>query len=409
MGAFEYSAIDSRGREKRGVLEGDTPRQVRQQLRELGLTPLELREAAQQHHQGGKQGLGERLTLRRGMSPGDLAVITRQLATLVRAGLPLEEAIQTTAQQSEKPRHTSLLLAVRAKVMEGRSFATGLAEYPEIFPEIYRTTVAAGEQSGHLDLVLERLADYTEKRQIMRQKLQMALFYPIILTIMALAVTTALLVYVVPEVVQVFDSIGQEMPPLTLGLIALSSFLQHYGIYLLLLLLASSWGARLLLRREPLRFRWHQLLHRLPLLARLLRGVNTARFARTFSIMVASSVPALESMRIAAEVITSLPMRHGVHTAADRVREGAHIAPSLAQCGYFPPIVVHLIASGEASGELEQMLERAADNQERELETLVGMLMGLFEPLLLVVMGSVVMLIVLAILLPIFEINQLVK
>ncbi|MBF0470000.1 MAG: type II secretion system inner membrane protein GspF [Gammaproteobacteria bacterium] len=404
MGAFEYSAIDSRGRERKGVLEGDTARQVRQQLREQGLTPLSLSATSEKREED-----GERFTLRRGMSAADLAVITRQLATLVRAGLPLEEAIQTAAQQSEKPHHTSMLLAVRSRVMEGQSFAAGLAGFPATFPELYRTTVAAGEQSGHLDLVLERLADYTENRQRMRQKIQMALFYPVILTLMALGVTSALLVYVVPEVVQVFASIGQEMPPLTLALIALSEFLQANGLYLLLLLVALLFLFRWSLRREPVRFRWHLLLHRLPLISRLMRGLNTARFARTFSIMVASSVPALESMRIAAEVVTSLPMKKGVLQAADRVREGAHIAPSLQQCGYFPPIVTHLVASGEASGELESMLERAADNQEQELETLIGMLMGLFEPLLLVVMGGVVMVIVLAILLPIFEINQLVQ
>jgi len=403
MGAYEYSALDERGRKRRGVIEGDNPRQVRQQLRDQGLSPMEVEAAAH------RESSTSRSPLQRGISATELAMITRQLATLVRAALPLEEAIQTVAKQTDRPRLKSMLLAVRARVMEGHTLADGLAEFPHIFPDIFRKTVAAGEASGHLDLILERLADYTESRQQMRQSIQMALFYPAILTFMALLVVSALLVYVVPEVVQVFDNIGQELPALTLGLIALSEFLQQWGYLIVIVLIAAVILLRRLLRRPGFRFGWHRWLHRLPLVGRLMIGINTARFARTLSIMVGSGVPLLESMRIASGVLASLPMQQGVSEAAHKVREGGEVAPALEQSGYFPPMMIHLIASGETSGELESMLERAADNQERELKGFITMLMGLFEPLLLVTMGVVVMIIVLAILLPIFEINQLIQ
>ncbi|QEP44368.1 type II secretion system protein GspF [Ectothiorhodospiraceae bacterium BW-2] len=405
MGAFAYKALDSRGREKRGVLEGDTPRSIRQQLREQGLTPLSIETAAKQ--EGRRQ--RSHFSLGRGISATDLALLTRQLATLVRAALPLEEAIQTVARQSDKARIQSMLLSVRSKVLEGHTMADALNDFPTMFPDIYRTTVAAGEQSGHLELVLERLADYTENRQQLRQSIQMALFYPIILTVMAIGVTSALLVYVVPEVVQVFSSINQELPGLTVALIALSDFLREFGIWLLGAIIAAIVLFRQLLKRPPVRMQWHKLLHRLPLISTLMGGLNTARFARTLSIMVASSVPVLEAMRISGEVLGSLPMRQAITSAAEKVREGSAIAQALEQSRYFPPMTVHLIASGEASGNLEDMLERAAENQERELKSIIAMLLGLFEPLLLVTMGGVVMVIVLAILLPIFEINNLVQ
>ncbi len=403
MGAFEYSALNERGREKKGVLEGENARQIRQQLREQGLTPLSVEEVAQRET---RERAG--FSLKRGISATDLALITRQLATLVRAALPLEECLQTVARQSEQPRLKSMMLAVRSKVMEGHTLADGLGDFPHVFPELYRTTVSAGEQSGHLDVVLERLADYTEKRQQMRQKIMLALFYPVILTVVAILVTGALLTYVVPQVVQVFDNIGQELPWLTVSLIAVSDFLRGYGLWLLLLLVILISIFVSLLRREAMRFRWHQTLLRLPLIGRLGRGLNTARFARTFSILTASGVPVLEAMRLSAEVMGNLPMRGAVNDASHRVREGSGIARALEQSRYFPPMTLHLIASGESSGKLEEMLERAADNQERELETVIAMVMGMFEPILILVMGGVVLVIVLAILLPIFDLNQLV-
>ena len=405
MGAFEYTALDIRAREHKGVMEGDTARQVRQQLREKGLTPLRVEEAAQKEVRDSRRSF----QIRRGISAAELALMTRQLATLVQAALPLEEALQTVARQSESPRLKSLILAVRSRVMEGHTLANGLGEFPHVFPEIYRTTVAAGEQAGHLDVVLERLADYTEKRQQMRQKIMLALFYPAILTTIAILVTVGLLTYVVPEVVKVFDNINQELPTLTIMLIALSDFLRDYGLLLLILLIAVIATARYLLRNPLVRQRWHKMLLHLPLVGRLSRGMNTARFARTFSILNASGVPVLDGLRISAEVLASLPMRDAVQEAARQVREGSGIARSLEQSGYFPPMTLHLIASGESSGRLDTMLERAADNQERELESTIALLMGVFEPVLILTMGVVVLIIVLAILLPIFDLNQLVQ
>jgi len=335
--------------------------------------------------------------------------MTRQLATLVRSGLPLEECLRAVSQQSEKPRLRNMVAAVRSRVMEGHSLAVGLAEFPHVFPELYRATVAAGEQSGHLDLVLERLADYTESRQVLKQKIQQATIYPAVLTLLSIGIVSFLLAYVVPQVVQVFEDIGQELPLLTRALIAFSDFLIAYGLAILLIMVLMVVAANYLLKREGPRRRFHIFLLKVPLVSRLVRGLNTARFARTFSILTASGVPILEGLRISDQVMSNLPMREAVAEAAHRVREGTSLHLSLDQSGHFPPMMIHLIASGEASGDLEGMLERAAVNQEREMETIIGASLGLFEPLLIVVMGVVVMIIVLAILLPIFEVNQLVQ
>jgi general secretion pathway protein F len=405
MGAFEYVALDSGGKEKKGVLEGDTARQVRQQLRDKGWMPLDVQEASQREAKSQRR----TIRMRRGVSATDLALITRQLATLVRSGLPLEESLRAASQQTEKARLKSMLMAVRSRVMEGHTLATGLGDFPHVFPELYRTTVSAGEQSGHVDVVLERLADYTESRQQMQQKIQLALFYPALLTLVAVVVVIALMTYVVPQVVQVFEKIGQELPWLTQTLIAVSDFLRNNGIVALLLLAAAGSGIAWVLRKEGPKRRYHRVLLRLPLIGRLVRGINAGRFARTFSIVTASGVPVLEGLRIAAQVMSNLPMREAVDEATRLVREGASIYAALDKSGYFPPMMVHLIASGESSGKLEEMLERAAVNQEREIETLVSAIMGLFEPVLILVMGGLVLIIVLAILLPIFNLNQLVS
>jgi len=406
MPAFQYAALDAQGRTHKGLLEGDTPRQVRQLLRERGFNPLEVEEVAgdrRQSHGGRRLFLGKRI------SATELALVTRQLATLVNSGLPLEEALGAVARQASQARLGSLLLAVRTRVLEGHTLATALNDFPGVFPELYRATVAAGEQAGHLDVVFERLADYTENRQQMRQKISLALFYPILLTSVAILIVAGLLVYVIPQVVQVFNSMDQQLPLLTRSLIALSDFLRVRGLWLLgaiaLLVIGVLYG----LRRTGVRRRWHWLLLNLPLFSRLIRGLNTARFTRTFSILMASGVPVLEALRIAAQVISNLPMREAVEQASVRVKEGTSLHHSIAASGYFPLMTVQLIASGEASGHLEAMLERAAVQQERETETLLAALLGIFEPVLILGMGIVVLTIVLAILLPIFDLNQMVR
>jgi general secretion pathway protein F len=383
------------------VLEGDTPRQVRQQLREQDLTPLSIdevvRPTAQRKHRYVR------------VNATDLALLTRQLATLVRSGLALEEALRAVSEQTEKSRLKSMLLAVRSRVLEGHSLAEGLGDFPSVFPSVYRATVAAGEQSGHLDLVLERLAEYTENRQMIRQKTLLALFYPVLLSGVAILVVVGLLAYVVPQVVQVFSNINQDLPWLTRALIALSDFLQHWGGWLLFLLIAAVVGLRYLLRFDSPLTIFHRLLLRMPLVSRLERGANVARFTRTLSILTESGVPMLEALRITAQVLSNRLMRQAALEATNKVREGSSLYEALGQSGLFPPMTLHLIASGEASGNLEKMLERAAIMQERELEALIGMLLGLFEPLLILLMGGIVLIIVLAILMPIFELNQLVK
>ena len=405
MGAFEYKALDARGRERKGILEGDTPRNVRQMLRDQGLTPLEVTTAAAQERSNRPRlalGLG------RSISAADLALLTRQIATLVRSALPLDEALQAVAQQTEKPRIRNIILAIRARVMEGHTLAYGLGEFPHVFPEIFRATVAAGEQTGHLDAVLERLAEYAEKRQALQQKLSVAMIYPIILVFMSFVIITAMLTYVVPKVVGVFDNIGAELPLLTRILIASSDFMVDNWFWLLGGLAALAFGIHRWLQRPDPKRKFHRLLLRLPMIGRVTRGMNTARFARTLAILAGSGVPVLEALRISGEVVNNIPMREAIDEATLRIREGSGIARALEARKLFPPMTVHLIASGESSGQLETMLERAADAQEREMETLLATFLGLLEPALILFMGLMVLLIVLAILLPIFQINQLV-
>ncbi|MFI4913746.1 MAG: type II secretion system inner membrane protein GspF [Steroidobacterales bacterium] len=403
MGAFEYTALDAGGRARKGVIEGDTARHVRAMLRERQLLPVTIAEIAQQES---RRGPG--LRLRRGVSAADVSLMTRQLSTLVRAGLPLEEALLAVSQQSEKQRVQSILLGVRARVMEGHTLAAGLADFPRVFPEIYRATVSAGEQSGHLDAVLERLADYTETREQMRQKVLGAMLYPLVLTIMCFAIVSILLTYVVPKVVEVFENNKAKLPLATRVLVAVSGFMRDYGPWLLAALALAGIAFWRALKQPAVRRRYHRMLLNLPLAGRILRGFNSARFTRTLSILTASAVPVLDALRIAGEVVTNVPMREAVTEAAQRVREGAPIGRSLSLSRLFPPMTIHLISSGESSGELQAMLERAAINQERELEGLLSALVGLLGPLLIVAMGLFVMGIVFAMLLPIFEMNTLI-
>lgn len=403
MPAFAYSAMDAAGNVKKGVLEGDTPRAIRQQIRDQGLTPLELEEVSQRES-------SSRSFLSRGpsMNAKDLALVTRQLATLVRSGLPIEEALKAVSEQTDSPRTTAIITGVRAKVVEGHSLATGLKDFPQAFSELYCTTVEAGEHSGHLDNVLERLADYTEDRQAMVQKVRTAMYYPTVLVVVAILMVSGLLVYVVPQVTRAFTNVGQELPSLTVGLINTSEFLQEHGLLMLSAIIMAyilfRWG----LRNERFRHGWHGWILRFPFFGKLTRSSEAARFSRTFSILSASGVSVLEALRISAQVIGNLPIRAAVTEAAARVREGASISRSLRDTKQFPPMTLHLIASGEASGNLEEMLERAADNQDMEVQGMISVVLGMLGPIMILVMGIIVLVIMMAILLPIFEMNQLV-
>jgi general secretion pathway protein F len=405
MGAFEYTAVDNAGRERKGVLEGDTARQVRQLLRDQSLLPVTVNEVAQQERQHRSR---SGLNLRRGVSASDLSLLTRQLSTLVRSGLPLEEALQAVSEQTEKPRIKTIMLGVRSKVMEGHALADGLGDFPAVFPEIYIATVAAGESSGHLDTVLERLADYTESRELMRSRTLNAMLYPVLLFVVCASIVFLLLTFVVPKIVKQFETSKVELPMLTQGLIAMSDFARDWGWLVIIgmggaFYLFSRW-----LRNPTARRRYHRFLLRLPLIGKVVRGNNTARFARTLATLTSSAVPVLEALRISGEVVTNLPMRDAIQEAAARVREGASIGKSLAASRMFPPMMIHLISSGETSGDLETMLDRAATNQEREMDSILSTVVGLLGPIMILVMGGMVLLIVLAMLLPIFQLNQLV-
>ncbi len=403
MAAFEYIALDATGRQHKGLLEADSARLARQLLRDKQWSPLEVKAAKVREERAGGG-----FSFAQGLSARDLALVTRQLATLVQAALPIEEALRAAAAQSTSQKIKSMLLAIRGRVTEGHSLAASLKEYPSAFPELYRATVAAGEHAGHLGLVLDELADYTDQRQQSRQKIQLALLYPVILMVASLTIVGFLLGYVVPDVVKVFVNTGQELPALTRGLIFCSELVQSWGWLIILSVGGGVFALRYALRDEAVRRRWHAFILRVPLVGGLARATNTARFASTLAILSRSGVPLVDALSIAAAVIANLRIRDKVIGAAQRVCEGSSLTRALEETHEFPPMMLHMIASGEKSGELDQMLARTARNQENDLAAQVALLVGLFEPFMLVFMGAVVLVIVLAILLPILSLNQLV-
>jgi general secretion pathway protein F len=405
--AYRYKALNAQGKLVKGVLEGDSERQVRASLRGKALRPVEINEANQRQGEG-KSGFNFSQLFTR-VSPGDLALITRQLSTLIESNLPIDEALQAAAQQSRSARIKGMLLQVRSRVAEGHTLAYAMAEFPQVFSEMYCAMVKAGEHAGYLGPVLTQLADYTEQRQYTGQKLKMAMIYPFVLIAVAIAVVLLLMVFVVPQLVGIFAHSDRELPLLTRGLIGGSEFLQAYWLWLIVGIVAFIAGFRYLLRDRGRRKRWHGFLLKVPGVSRLLISLDTARFASTLSILMASGVPLLESLRIAGEVLTNLVLRQDSEAVAERVQEGGSLNRALQQSGRFPPMMVHMVASGEASGELETMLARSATNQERELEMTLGTIMGLLEPFMIVFMGGTVFAMVAAILLPIFELNTMVN
>lgn len=402
MAAFEYKALDNKGKQKKGVIEADSARQVRTQLRDKGLTPIAVDQATD------KQKSTSVFSSKGSISVKDLALLTRQIATLIQSGIPVEETLSAVASQSEKPSIRSMMLAIRAKVLEGYTLADSLAEFPGAFPKLYRSTVAAGEHAGHLDLVLNRLADYTEARQQARQKIQLAAIYPVILSFVAISIVVFLLTYVVPDIIEVFVNNGQELPTLTQGLLAISGFLASWGALILVLLVVSGVAFKFMLTKQGFRFAYHKRLLHLPFIKRLSRGTNTSQYASTLSILNSSGVPLVEAMKIATEVLSNDCLKAALSEATQLVSEGASLHKALEQTGYFPPMMIHMIASGESSGELDQMLHRTATHQESDLQGLIETIVGLFEPLMLLFMGGVVLIIVLAIMLPILNMSNLV-
>ena len=404
MSAFKYRAVDAGGKEIGGVIEADTTRQARSLLRERGLFPVDVSAAR------------DGVALPRGgrLSVADLTLLTRQWATLIDAGLTIEQSLTALIEQSELEQRGGnsahvLLAGIRAEVTAGHALSAALARFPAVFPPIYRALVSAGEKSGELPQVLQRLADYLEARHAARQKVLQALLYPVLVTLVAGAVILGLLTYVVPQVVRVFDHGKQALPLLTRSLIGFSGLLQSWGPWLLLLLAAAVAALWRALRGEGPRRRAHGLLLRIPVLGRLLRSLESARFAQTLAILVSGGVPLLAALDAGREVLALLPLRDAAGNAIRLVREGGSLAAALGRDRQFPPLLVHLIASGEASGELGSLLERAARQQQDEVQARLALLLGLLEPLLILAMGGIVLLIVLAVLQPIIEINQLLR
>jgi general secretion pathway protein F len=413
MAAFDYIALDAKGKERKGVIEGDGAKHVRQVLRDKGLVPLEItashKKAQSKQSSAQISGLTISRLFQRGISATELALLTRQLATLIQAALPLDETLSAVAQQTEKPRIKSMIYAIRSRVIEGHPLAVGLADYPKVFPELYRATVDAGEQSGHLDTVLERLADYTESRQEIQGKVRQALIYPAFLSFFAIAIVVFMMTSIVPQVVSVFEDTGQELPGLTISLIAVSDFVVDYGVIIFTVMIAALAGFRVLITKPAFAMKYHLFLFKLPVIQRLVRGLNAALFTRTFSILSGSGVNILQAMKISAKVVANLPMREAILEATDRVREGVTIKNALDHSKLFPPMTLQLIASGENSGKLDEMLERASVQLEREQVTMIAYIVGILEPVIILAMGMMVLLIVLGILLPIFDLNALVK
>ncbi len=401
MEAFQYQALDATGRKVSGVVQADTARQARTQLRAQGLLPSMVGPVHARERAGTRWA--------RGISAAELSLVTRQLATLLGSGLTMEQALNALIEAATEPATREVLTGVKTEVTSGLSLAGALGAYEKSFPDFYRALVHGGEESGALPTVLQHLADYLDSRQALKQKTGLALLYPVLVTIVALAIVTGLLVYVVPQVVQVFQQSRQSLPLLTRALIAVSDFLRVTWPYLITAVIGVAVAARYTLRREGPRRRWHAFLLRLPWLGALIRGVNTSRFASTLAILVGGGVPLLSALASGARVVTNLVLREAVERAIERVREGASLARALGETRAFPPLLIHLVASGEVSGKLEQMLERAAHLETQALERRLAVFLTLLEPVMILVMGGVVLMIVLAILLPIIEINQLVS
>jgi general secretion pathway protein F len=406
LAAFEYVALNDRGKEKIGVLEADSHRQVRQILRDRGLAPLSVDTAREKNTASTKINLSH--WFKPSLSVSERALITRQMATLVGAGLPVEEALLAVSRQSESPRTHKMLVAIRSHVMEGYSLANSFAKFPSAFPSLYRATVAAGESAGHLDLVLNRLADFTEDQHLARSRIQQALVYPVILFVLTVAILAGLLGYVVPDIVEVFDDTGQELPALTRIIISMSDFVAAYGLAVLVLIIAVVFAWRRVLLIPAVKLTYDRRLLHLPIVAKLSRGINTSQFSSTLAILSSSGVPLVDALRIAGEVLSNSWLKQKVAEATVNVSEGSTLNAALDHSGYFPPMMLHMIASGESSGELDGMLQKVAAYMQQDVEMLMGVLLSLFGPLMLIIMGGAVFTIVMAILLPIINLNQLV-
>ena len=406
MPAFRYEAIDPVGGTRKGVVDADSARAARVDLRAQGLVPLAVDAITTQVDDAGatrRRGFGDRL------STTELALFTRQLASLLEASLPLEQAFSALLEQAEKPYLRDLVASIRSEVMGGASLSDALGRHPRDFADIYRALVASGEQIGQLARVLSRLADYIERRNALVQKVRLAFTYPAIVTVVAFAIVIFLLTYVVPQIVSVFANTKQKLPFLTVMMLAISDFVRNYGWMVALALVAFFLAWRSALKNPDVKMRWHRYLLTAPLYGKFERSLNTARFASTLAITTGSGVPILRALQTSRDTLSNVAMREQVEDAATSVREGVGLARALSAHKHFPPMLIHMIRAGEVTGELPAMLERASNAQEQDLERRALTIAGLLEPALILAMGVVVLLIVLAVLMPIIEINQLVR
>jgi general secretion pathway protein F len=407
MAAFHYNALDATGKPSNGMIEADSARLARAQLRESGMFVVELDALSDTPAQNGSRSF--KLPFRKRIPLSEVSLMLRQLATLLEAGLPLEQALAVLIEQGDNAAMRQVIAAMRSEVLAGNTLARAMEKHRDTFPEIHRALIRAGEESGELATVMDKLATYSEGQQALQQKIGLAMVYPAIVIVVAVLVVGGLLLFVVPPVVEVFQQTRQDLPFLTKALIALSDFLSATWLYLIALFVIGGIVAQRALQQEALRFQLHLKLLRLPIIGKLIRGSNTARMASTLSILVGSGVGLLTALNAACGVVNNLPMRRALEDAAAKVREGVTLSRALAASGLFPPVLVHLIASGEQSGRLDTMLDRVSKQQTQEVSGFTTALTSILEPVLILFMGAVVLLIVLAILLPIIQMNQMVK
>lgn len=411
MGVFQYKAIDSKGEHQSGSIEADNAKHVRQQLRANGLFPIEV--------ETGNKLAGDFGVLKNRNIPKtfprykiprrQLTIITRQIASLLEGGIPLEQAIQMVISQFDNKKIKNVLLTVASKIREGNSLADSMAEFPETFPDIYRAAVAAGEHAGYLDLALAQLADHYEISQRTSQKIQLALIYPIILSSISLLAVIFLLTYVMPNIARVFTDTNQKLPLVTTLMISLSDFLKNYVLLILLSMVVVGVIFYSSLKSRNFRYKFHKKLLLLPIIGQFLTDLSIANFIRTLGILIKNGVPLTDAIKISSKVIRNIYLKEKIEKAVTSINEGESLTKSLENIGNFPPVVLHMIASGESGGKLDDMLERAAKNQEYYLETKVSFFVGIFEPMMILAMGVIVLMFVLAILLPILNLNQVIK
>jgi general secretion pathway protein F len=410
MAAYSYKALNEDGKTVKGLLEGDSERHVRSLLRAQRLKPLEVLSSSAAEKAESKEVMSFSFGKPKGgkLNTRELCMVTRQLASLVKSGLPLDEALHACAKQTQKTKVKRVILQVRTKVLEGFSLAQALGDNPAAFDDMYRALVRAGEGSGYLSQVLERLAEYTQSSQVLKQRIKMAMIYPAVMLIVSLGVIISMMVFVVPELTGIFTQNKTELPALTKGLIALSNFFINYGLYLLVAIVAVVIGCKQYLRSEKNKRKWDEVKLKLPVIGELIQQINSSRFAATLSLLSASGVPLLQSLSIASQVMTNKILQEACEQVSNTVREGVSLSRALEQAKYFPPLLIQLVASGETNGTLPQQLDNAARDQERDLEMMLGVAMSLMEPATIVFMGGVVGLIVMAVLTPIFQMTKMV-